>query len=136
MIDVNTVEVNFLGKLFRKPSINANSEAIWFSINGIRTTYFPIQAMRAFVCMDKAILGNKIQFNIDGVDITTKFLKKNTIVSFLDTVNESISLLVSDYLRKVFCMLGSLGQRKKVILLQIQQPHLTLSMNCSHLNTI
>lgn len=105
---VNTAEVNFLGKLFRQPSVHASSEAIWFSKNDTKTVNFSLQAMRAFACLDKSILGNKLRFYHNGIEIKTGFLKKKASVEYLKKLNESITLFVLDYLYKVFDEFNSL----------------------------
>lgn len=105
---INTVEVNFLGKLFRKPSLHASPEAIWFSKNGVKTVSFSLQTMRAFACLDKSILGNKLRFYHNGIEIKTGFLKKKASLEYLNKLNESISPFVLDYLYKVFDEFSSL----------------------------
>ncbi|WP_113626223.1 UvrD-helicase domain-containing protein [Pectobacterium peruviense] len=108
MTGVNTVEVNLLGKLFRKPSVHTTSEVMWFSQNDIKTTKFPLHAMRAFICIDKTILGNQLRFNINGREVRTGFLKKNAVSEFVETVNHYISLIILDYLRKIFSEFNAL----------------------------
>lgn len=112
MSKVNTVEVNLIGKIFRKPSVNATSEAIWFSQNGTTTAHFSLQNMRAFACVDEAVLGNQLRFDVDGTEIKTVFLKKNATTEFLKVVNGAISLLIQDYLRKIFAEFDALVVRE------------------------
>ncbi|PRD14003.1 UvrD-helicase domain-containing protein [Pantoea coffeiphila] len=112
MIEVHTVGVNFLGKLLRKPSVYASSEAIWFSKKGENVAFYPLQSMRAFASVHNAIAGSRLHLNVNGVEVRTGFLKSSSTSEFLETLNRSISVFISDYLSRVFTEFNLLVERE------------------------
>lgn len=108
MNSVKTVDVNFLGKLFGKHAVIGVSDAIWFSIHGEKKAQYSLQSMRSFIDLDFSIFGGKLSFFVNDAEISSSFLKKKFLADFVESVNQSISVTILDYLGKVFSELDSL----------------------------
>lgn len=109
MNEVSSVQVNFLGKLFRKPSVNANSDTLWLSLQGKEVAHYPLRAMRSFAHVDESVLGSQLRFSSDGIEIKTGFLQKRATANFLRFINQSISKYIQDYLRECFSEFDALA---------------------------
>ena len=102
MNEVSSVQVNFLGKLFRKPSVNATSDTLWLSLQGNEVAHYSLKSMRAFACVNESVLGSQLRFSSEGTEIKTGFLQKKVTANFLEFINRSMSEHIQDYLKTCF----------------------------------
>ncbi|ETO41293.1 helicase IV [Morganella sp. EGD-HP17] len=102
MIETNTAEVNFLGKILRKPSINVTSEVFYLSLNGVENVHYPLKSMRIFATIDESIFGNVLRFRSNNEDLKVGFLQKKAAMSFLTTMNQFLSAHIQEYLQQCF----------------------------------
>ena len=109
MNEVSSVQVNFLGKLFRKPSVNATSDTLWLSLQGKEVAHYSIRSMRAFAHVDESVLGSQLRFSSDGTEIKTGFLQKKVTAIFLEFINQSVSEHIQDYLKACFSEFDALA---------------------------
>lgn len=109
MNEVISVQVNFLGKLFRKPSANATSDTLWLSLQGKEVAHYPLRTMRSFAHVDESVLGSQLRFSSDGIELKTGFLQKRATANFLRFINESLSKHIQDYLRECFSEFDALA---------------------------
>lgn len=102
MKEVITLDVNLLGKVLQRHSINASYDAIWISKNEAEIASFPLRNIRSFLDLKLSIFGARVIFSANKTEVSSGFLSKNESVKFVQSVNEDLAEVILDYLGKVY----------------------------------